>query len=339
MTKADFPDYLTSFFSQYLKLQRGLSDNSIASYSDAFLLFFRYCKDLHGIHPDQISFESINRDLVFGYCQWLEDGKKSSVKTRNLRLTAMHSFFRYVQMQMPEQSALCRDILNIPMKKCDRKPPSCLSDLEVKMLFGEPDTHSREGIRDLAILAVLYDSGARVSELTNLKIEDVSLSRTATIKITGKGRKMRLIPVSAETTGVIKAYYKSNQIDLSKGGRYLFPNKKGETLTRPGVNYILDKYVKLARQHNPGLFSINVTAHVMRHTKATNLLLSEISLIYIRDFLGHSSVVTTENYAKTNPEFLRKAIEKNSKNYMEGLTNYSELEKENLTEFLKAFRI
>lgn len=338
MTKTDFPDCLTSFFSQYLKLQRGLSDNSIASYSDAFLLLFRYCKDMHGLQPNRISFKSINSDLIYGYCQWLEEEKKSSVKTRNLRLTAIHSFFRYVQMQMPEQSALCRDILNIPMKKCEKKPPSYLSDIEVKMLFAEPNIHTREGIRDLAIMVVLYDSGARVSELTSLKIDDVNLSKTATIKITGKGKKMRLVPVSAETAGIIKAYYKSNRIDCSKRDRHLFANKKGEPLTRPGINYILDKYVRFARQHNPGYFSTHVTAHVMRHTKATNLLLSDVSLIYIRDFLGHSSVSTTEHYAKTNPEFLRKAIEKNSKNYTVGLEYYAELEKESLSEFLKAFR-
>lgn len=338
MRKPEFPDYLTSFFSKYLKLQRGLSDNSIASYSDSFLLLFRYCKDMCGLQPDRISFKSINSHLISGYCQWLEEEKKSSIKTRNLRLTAIHSFFRYVQMQIPEQSALCRDILNIPMKKCDKKPPEHLSDTEVKMLFAEPDIHTREGIRDLAIIVVLYDSGARVSELISLKIEDVNLSKTATIKITGKGKKMRLVPVSAQTAAIIKAYYKSNRIDCSKCDRNLFVNKKGEPLTRPGINYILDKYVTSARLHNPGRFSTHVTAHVMRHTKATNLLLSEVNLIYIRDFLGHSSVVTTEHYAKTNPEFLRKAIEKNSENYDEGMEYYVESEKENLLEFLKAFR-
>lgn len=265
MIKTDFPDCLTSFFSQYLKLQRGLSDNSIASYSDAFLLFFRYCKSMYGMQPDRISFKNINRDLICGYCQWLEEKMKSSVKTRNLRLTAIHSFFRYIQMQIPEQSALCRDILNIPMKKCDKKPPSHLLDVEVKMLFAEPDIHTKEGIRDLAIMVVLYDSGARVSELTCLKIEDINLSKTATIRITGKGRKMRLIPVSAETAGIIKAYYKSNKIDCSKGNGYLFVNKKGEPLTRPGINYILDKYVKRARLHNSGYFSTHVTAHIMRN--------------------------------------------------------------------------
>lgn len=336
--KTDFPDYLTSFFSQYLKLQRGLSDNTIASYSDSFLLFFKYCKDICGIQPEQISFKKMNIELILGYCQWLEEIRNSSAKTRNLRLTAIHSFFRYVQMQIPEQSALCRDILNIPMKKCVKRPPSHLSDAEVKMLFAEPNIHTKEGIRDLAIMVVLYDSGARVSELTSLKIEDINLSRTATITITGKGEKMRLVPVSAETAGIIKAYYKSNRIDCSNGANYLFMNNKREPLTSPGINYILDKYVKLARLHNLGYFSTHVTAHVMRHTKATNLLLSDVSLIYIRDFLGHSSVVTTEIYAKTNPEFLRKAIEKNSRNYTEGITYYTETEKKHLIEFLEAFR-
>ena len=157
MMKADFPDYLTKFFSQYLKLQQGLSDNTIASYSDTFLQFFRYCKEKYGLLPDRISFDNLNKDHIYEFCQWLEEERKSSVKTRNLRLTAIHSFFRYVQMQNPEHSALCRDIINIPMKKSDKKPPAYLSDLEVKMLFAEPNIQTKKGIRDLAIFVRGHD--------------------------------------------------------------------------------------------------------------------------------------------------------------------------------------
>jgi site-specific recombinase XerD len=158
------------------------------------------------------------------------------------------------------------------------------------------------------------------------------------LRIVGKGRKQRLVPISSATANIIKAYYKAHNIDVNISDRNLFVNGRGEALTRPGINYILDKYVQQARQNNPGYFNVKVSAHVMRHSKAVSLLLSEVSLIYIRDFLGHSSVVTTEHYARTNPEFLRRAIEKNALNYLDDTSQYSQQEQDHLIEFLKSFR-
>jgi site-specific recombinase XerD len=301
-------------------------------------LLFAFHEEKSGKYPDKLTFNDMSRDSVTEFCQWLEDARNSSVKTRNLRLTAIHSFFRFVEMRDPSKISLCREILSIPAKKHEKKLPIHISDKEVKMLLAEPDIRTKQGIRDLAIMALLYDSGARVSELTKLKMSDIQLDGTATVRIVGKGRKQRIVPISAPTANIIKAYIKTIRTDASFGERTLFMNKSGGQLTRPGVNYILDKYVQKARINNPGHFNAKVTAHVMRHTKATTLLLSEVSLIYIRDFLGHSSVVTTEVYAKTNPEFLRNAIEKNANNYGDLNNNYGVKEKGQLVEFLKAFR-
>ncbi|MGL5434695.1 MAG: tyrosine-type recombinase/integrase [Lachnospiraceae bacterium] len=337
--KNNFPEFLTTFFNQYMELEKGLSENTIASYSDSFLLFFSYYRDAYGLSPDKITFQEITGDRVVDFCKWLEYERNSSIKTRNLRLTAIHSFFRYVEMHAPSELALCKDILGISMKKCKRKPPVQLSDTELKLLFAEPDIKEKKGIRDLCILTVLYDTGARVSELITLKTGDIRLDKnTATVRLLGKGGKMRIVPISSATANIIKVYYKSNGKDLAATASPVFTNNRGETLTRPGINYILDKYVQLAREHYPDKFNSKVTAHVMRHSKATNLLLSDINLVYIRDFLGHASVITTELYAKTNPEFLRHAIEKNAKDYSTGLEYYSQKEKDNLTEFLRGFR-
>jgi len=337
--KIDFPEALTSFFTRYLELQKGLSPNTISSYSDAFLLLFKYYGEAYGLVPDKITFQDISQKSIIGFCDWLETNRKSSAKTRNLRLTAMHAFFRYVEMHDPSKLALCKSILNIPMKKCSKKPPVHLSEEELKLLFAEPDVKKKGGIRDLAIMTLLYDTGTRVSELTELRIEDIRLDkRTATVRILGKGRKQRLVPISEATSDIVKVYYKSNKIDTSNQKQPLFANSQGKPLTRPGINYILDKYTQRARQHNPEKFNINVTAHVLRHSKATIMLLSDINLVYIRDFLGHASVVTTEIYAKTNPEFLRRAIEKNAQNYREIFDGYDQDEKDTLTDFLKAFR-
>lgn len=337
--KNDFPELLTSFFSRYLVLQKGVSDHTIASYRDAFLLMFSYYKEAYGIPPDKITFGAVTRDAIMDFCQWLETSRGSCTKTRNLRLTAIHSFFRYVEMQEPALLALCRGILDIPMKKCEKKAPVHLSDIEMKMLLSEPDTKTKEGIRDLAIIAVLYDTGTRVSELIGLKAQDIRIGGgTATVVLTGKGRKMRIVPISSPTAGIIKAYIRSNKVNPSDSGSTLFTNARGTPLTRPGVNYILNKYVQRAKANNPGYFNLDVTAHVIRHTKAVNLLMSDINLVYIRDFLGHASVVTTEHYARTNPEFLRRAIERNAQNYIEGVDQFDQREKETLTEFLKSFR-
>ena len=338
MVKSEFPDYLTAFFSQYLELQRGLSQNTITSYSDAFLLLFRYFNDNHKLSPDKITFAHITRECVDDYCQWLETSRNSSVKTRNLRLTAIHSFFRYVAMREPSRISLFKGILDIQMKKCEKTVPIHLSDEEVKLLFAEPDFRSKQGLRDLAILTVLYDSGVRVSELISLRISDIRMSGTTTLRIVGKGRKQRLVPISHATANILKSYYKVYNIDVTTSNRNLFVNSRGEALTRPGINYILNKYVQQARQNNPGYFNVKVSAHVMRHSKAVSLVLSEVSLIYIRDFLGHSSVITTEHYARTNPEFLRRAIEKNALKYTDDTSQYSQQEQEHLIEFLKSFR-
>ena len=337
--KNEFPEVLTSFFGQYLELQKGLSPNTVSSYSDAFLLMFAYYKEIHGVSPEKITFQSISRESVMDFCQWLENNRKSSIKTRNLRLTAIHAFFRYVAIQDPSKLALCKGIIDIPMKKCEKKPPAYMSEEELKLLFALPDTKKKEGIRDLAIMTLLYDTGSRVSELIGLKIEDIRFDSTTTVRIHGKGRKQRIVPISSATADIVKAYYKSNKIDISDPHKAVFTNNRGETLTRPGINYILDKYIQHARQLNPDKYSFKVTAHTMRHSKATILLLSDVNLVYIRDFLGHASVVTTEIYAKTNPEFLRRAVEKNARNYSDALGEYDQEEKECLSEFLKTFRI
>jgi site-specific recombinase XerD len=242
-------------------------------------------------------------------------------------------------MQDPSKLVLCKSIIDIPMKKCEKKPPVNMSEEELKLLFAEPDTKKKEGIRDLAIMTLLYDTGARVSELIGLKIEDIRMDKsTATVRILGKGRKQMIVPISSATADIMKVYYKSNKIDINNPHRAVFMNNRGETLTRPGINYILDKYIRRIRQHNPDKYRFKITAHTMRHSKATILLLSDVNLVYIRDFLGHASVVTTEVYAKTNPEFLRRAVEKNARNYNDALGEYAQEEKECLSEFLKNFR-
>jgi len=291
------------------------------------------------MRQEKMNFSTMSKGLVTEFCDWLEKDRNCTISTRNLRLTALHTFFRYVQSETPQYAALYRDILGIKMKKNSRKPPSHLQGIEIKMLLAEPDVRTKEGLRDLAIMALLYDTGTRISELINLCVGDITINATATVRVIGKGNKMRLVPISPETANIITAYLKSNKIDRNNAEQPLFVNRSRSKLTRPGITYILKKYVNLAKEKNPGYFTKEVTPHIVRHSKATQLLLSGVNLVYIRDFLGHSSVITTEHYAKTNPEFMRKAIEKSSPSFGNVTDDYSEEEKQELTEFLKKFRI
>jgi len=338
MKANDFPSYVTNFFSKYLTLQCGMSTNTVASYSDSFLLLFHYCREQKGIDPEKLTFEKLTRQLVLDFCLWLEDVRHSSIRTRNLRLTALQSFFRFVLTQSPEYAALCASILSIPQKAFVKKLPMHLSEQEMEMLFLQPDTHTTRGIRDLALMAVLFDSGMRISELANLKMGDLHLSGSpTTLKVLTKGGKLRQIPLCKEVVAILKTFL--NKQKSLQHDSFIFTGNRGERLTRPGINYILAKYVDKARKANPGFFMVKVSAHVLRHTKATLLLLNGVNLIYIRDLLGHSSVVTTELYARSSPELLKKALDENSQSYVGQSKRYPKEKKKALTDFLHSYRI
>ena len=332
----DFPDYVELFFSKYVFLQRGLSPNTVSSYSDAFLMFFRYCDEVKKLKPHRISFEVISKQLVVDFCNWLESEIGNTPATRNQRLTAIHALFRYIQVESPKHMAICRDILSIRMKKTQQAPPKYLSVEAIKKLLSLPDAKTKEGLRDLAILALLYDSAARVQELIDLCIGDITFNSQSVVRVVGKGNKIRLIPILPETAKILKLYIKSRH--LEEPGQTLFANRSGLKLSRVGVGYILDKYVSKVKAQFPKLITILVTPHVLRHSKATHLLTAGVNLIYIRDLLGHSSVTTTEIYATSNPDFLRKAIEKASVKILKKENYYDRKEKIDLMQFLKTYR-
>jgi len=335
MKTNDFPDYLELFFSNYAFLQRGLSPNTVSSYSDAFLMFFRYCDEIKCLKPHRLTFEVISKQMVIDFCNWLESDMGNSSATRNQRLTAIHALFRYIQVETPKHIALCRDILSIRMKKTQQTPPKYLSVEAIKKVLYLPDTKTKEGIRDLAVLALLYDSAARVQELIDLCVGDITLNSQSVVRVVGKGDKIRLIPILPETATILKLYIRSNHLEEPR--QTLFTNRSGLKLSRMGVSYILDKYVSKVRDQSPELIPIVVTPHVLRHSKATHLLTAGVNLIYIRDLLGHSSVTTTEIYATSNPDFLRKAIEKASVKTPGQDNYYGKKEKRDLTQFLKTY--
>ena len=195
-----------------------------------------------------------------------------------------------------------------------------------------PNTSTNIGVRDLAILTLLYDSASRVDELISLKCCDIDFIKK-TVNLYGKGKKQRVVPLISSTIKIIEKYMQIYNLS-ENSTELLFFNSRNEKLTRMGINYIIEKYVKIAKENNPIEYQIKVSPHTFRHSKAMHLLESGVNLIYIRDFLGHSSITTTEIYAKTNPEIKRKAIEKHSENLSKKI-HYSEKEKQDLLSWLK----
>lgn len=336
MSKPDFADYVHMFFLKYLPLQRGLSKNTISSYSYAVMLFYEYCKTLRNIRQDKLILEKIDKSLVEDFCLWLEIEKNNSASTRNQRLAAIHALFLYIQSETIEQTARCRDILAIPIKKTPTMPPTYLTVEETTLLFTMPDTGCKQGRRDLALLLVLYDSGARAQELIDLRAGDITFGRQTTVKLFGKGGKTRNVPIMPETAKILKGYIKENKIEQSD--QPLFINRSNAKLTDMGITYILKKYVALAKKANPQMFKDPVSPHLMRRTKGSHLIQGGVNIYYVRDFLGHSSVVTTERYARNNPEVIRKAIAKASENVSPNHNYYAENEKQAMMDFLRSLQ-
>jgi integrase/recombinase XerD len=311
MKQTDFAKTLTRFLSDYLPNQRNVSTNTIKSYRDTFkqmLIFYKLEKQ---IKPEHLTFKFIKAESIKAFLLWLEKTRNVSINTRNQRLAAVHSFFRYVQTKNPENMFECQRILGIPFKKRQKKTIEFLSLECLKSILNQPDTSTKNGRRDLALIATLYDTGARVQELIDLRVRDIRLSEPATITLTGKGNKRRSVPIMNKTQNLIEAYMKENALlDNGKQDHPLFYNNKRHPFTRPGITYILEKHFKLAKKKDIEiLFPEKIHPHMIRHTKAMHLLESGVNLIYIRDFLGHVNVTTTDIYLRANSEIKRKALE------------------------------
>lgn len=332
MKKSDFPEYLTDYFSKYLPGHLGASPNTIMSYRDTFSLLLRYCRDELKQKPEKLTFKILQKKLVEDFLKWLEESRTCSISTRNQRLAAIHAFSRYVIVEAPEYIGICKDILSIPIKKSHSKSLNYLTVEEISSILAQPDLKTKHGRRDLALLSLLYDSGARVQEIVDLIVADIRLDPPWTLKLTGKGNKSRIIPIMPEAIQIMLVYLKNYKYSDNKAS--LFCNKEGNKLTRSGVEYVLEKYVEKAKEIQKSLMGKKVTPHVLRHSKAMHLLQAGVNIIYIRDLLGHVSVQTTEIYAKIDSDAKRKALEKASQKVLPENT-YSKEKEDELLDWLK----
>src|SRR5690606_19182135 len=242
MKQTDFARALTRFLSDYLPSQRNVSTNTIKSYRDTFKQVLMYFGLELNIKPEILTFEKIKAENIRDFLLWLEKKRNVSINTRNQRLAAIHSFYRYTQSEHPEILLECQRILGIPLKKREKKTVEFISHECLKHILEQPDISKKRGRRDLTIIATLYDSGARVQELIDLKTRDVRLTKPATITLTGKGNKQRSVPIMEKTRELLENYMKENNLlENGKQSHPLFYNSNRRPFTRPGITYILEK--------------------------------------------------------------------------------------------------
>lgn len=310
MKPTDFSVHVTSFLTHYLAAQRNVSPNTIKAYRDVFTLLLRFCRDVQGITLEKLRLEQIDVWLVEAFLDYLEKERRSAPSTRNHRLAAVHAFFRYLQSEEPDRLLQCQRILAIPQRRHARSTVGYLSKEELAEILAQPDLTNPEGRRDAVLLSILYDTGARTQELIDLSAGDVRLDPPAQLRLMGKGRKMRAVPLMTKTIQLLHDHMRENHLDHPEQfDRPLFRSGRDQRLSRSGIRYILQKYVAKARGKRPSL-NRTVSPHMLRHTKGMHLLQSGISLEMIRDFLGHVDTKTTQIYARANLEMKRKALEK-----------------------------
>lgn len=339
-TVTDFAKYLTRFFTEYLVGERGASTHTIRSYSDTFTLVLTYMDKVKHIAADRLTLSHFYRETVLDFLDWLQKERKCTNTTRNQRLAALHSFFKYMQYEDAKHLEHWQNILSIKVKRPEKRSSVNYLNVEgIKFLLEQIPVNTKEGRRNLALLALLYDSGARVNEIIDISPSSLTLNKPCYVTILGKGNKKRLVPLQNEQVKLLVSYMKENHLDNpAYNQRPLFANNRGEKLTNSGVTYILNLYANNARILKPELIPEKISPHTMRHSKAMHLLQSGINLVYIRDILGHVSIQTTEIYARADSKQKREALEAAYTNIIPAHSNEGIWEKDSkLREWLKNF--
>jgi len=299
---------LSTFFLRYLAAERGVSPHTSTSYRDAIKLLLQFSAIRCKRSVDQLAIEDLNAPVVLDFLSHLETSRTNTVRTRNARLAAVQTFFRYIAGQQPSLAALCSPVLAIPAKKALRPVLGYLSEQELGHLLAQVDRTARHGERDYVLLSVLYDTGARIQELLDLKPCDFHLDTPPFVRLRGKGRRERLCPLLPQSAQLVRKFVaaRGRRLDDQEP---LLQNRHRATLSRHGARYILLKYLRRAASSMPTLARTGISPHTMRHTKGMHLLQSGVPLVMVKDFLGHVDMKSTEVYVQADLEMKRKALD------------------------------
>lgn len=300
-----FAPTLQAFFTERLIRQRQVSPNTIAAYRDTMRLLLGYAATSTGRAPSQLDLVDLDAPLITAFLDHLERDRGNSVRTRNARLAAIHSLFRFAALEHPEHGASISRVLAIPHKRFDRALITYLTEPEVDALLACCDLASWTGRRDHALLLLAVQTGLRISELIGLTVADLHLGAGAHVACHGKGRKDRITPLTADTTAVLRDWLSEHDNDP---GTVLFPTRRGNRLSRDAIEHRITHYTVLAVQSCPSLHGKTITAHVLRHTTAMRLLHAGIDTSIIALWLGHVSIDTTQIYLHADLELKEHAL-------------------------------
>jgi site-specific recombinase XerD len=292
-----FPTLLEAFFVDRLMRQRQVSPHTLASYRDTFRLLLLYAQRQLGKAPSALRLPDLDTPFLGAFLDHLEQERDNSARSRNVRLAAIHSFFRYVALHAPEHSALAQRVLAMPSKRYLRRPIDFLTPVEVAALLAAPNLDTWSGRRDRALLLLAVQTGLRASELLGLRCQDILLGPGAHVRCQGKGRKVRNTPLRKETVAVLHGWLRERQGQSSEPA---FPTTSGSALSHDGLQYLLTRHLTVARRHCTSLSGKHVTPHVLRHTLAMDLLHHGVDRSVIALWLGHESVETTSIYLQAD---------------------------------------
>jgi site-specific recombinase XerD len=297
---------LHAFFHEWMSTQRNLSHHTVWSYRDTWKMFLQFAASRRRREIAQLSLADLQASDVIEFLDYLEKDRKVSIGTRNCRLAAIHSFFTFVAHREPLAIAQCAEIAYIPVKKRSR-PAMCYMDAdEIAAVLREPDQSSPEGQRDHALLAFLYNTGARIQEALDVCPRAIRFESPAQVELLGKGRRSRVCPLWPETVAVIKALLRRQPRTDDEA---IFVNRYGQPLSAAGVRFKLKQYVQSASRHVPSLATKRITPHTWRHSVGVQLVAAGVDVTVIRSYLGHARLDTTNHYARANLDTKRKALE------------------------------
>ncbi len=305
LAEPSFPTLLQNFFCQRLINQRNASPQTVASYRDTFKLLLCFAEKSRGIHPVQMTLEALNADLILSFLDYLEKERNNTIRSRNLRLTAIRSFLNYAALHALTSLPIIQRVLAIPSKRFDKPLIGFLSRDEIEAIISAPEPSTWTGQRDQIMLTVLYNTGARVSEMIQLRRSDVQLVQHHAVQIRGKGRKERMVPLWKSTAAVLKTWMEQLPNDCDTP---LLPNRKGTQMSRSGAQQRLDTAVQTASARCESLMGRSISFHTIRHTTAMHLLQSGVDITVIALWLGHESPATTHQYIEADLTMKERAL-------------------------------
>ena len=335
MTATDFAVLITKFLTEYLPLHRNYSKNTISSYKDSLKLFILFLRDDKSMNINNFKMHQINRELILEFIEWLKNRGNTPV-TINQRLAGIKSFINFAQYESVENLAYLQPVLSVKSLKTTTRQVDYLTEEQMNKLINLPPIDTFTGLRHRIIMCLLYDTGARVQELCNLKIEDINLGNNPTVKLHGKGSKIRIVPISKNMNQILEVYISKFFSDIKLKNEYLIKNKNNQQMSRDGIEYIVQKYASILKNNDPS-FPSKVHPHMFRHSKAMHMLAVDIPIVYIRDFLGHEDISTTMIYARADSRKKNEAINKLAPKLIED--NYIDWSKDqDLLDFLNSFK-